>query len=70
MLELVAQWAQIQAIVENAGFGILYAILHGVVDLTTCFVNHGVVKQFWDNTNTFCLPFVEMTISPFGFAVY
>mgnify|MGYP001074078695 CR=1 FL=1 len=58
-----------EAVVESAGFGILYTTLRGVVDLTYHFITHEVVERFWDTTNIFYLPFDEMTITPFDFAV-
>ncbi|KAJ8431724.1 hypothetical protein Cgig2_013423 [Carnegiea gigantea] len=44
MLELDAWRAQIQVVVENAGFGSFYSVLHGVVDLTYYFITRGAVE--------------------------
>ena len=63
------QRAQIQVVVENAGFYAFYSALIRVMDLTDRFFTYRVVESSWDVTNTFHLPFGEMTITLFDFAV-
>ena len=56
---------QAQTVPENAGFGSFYAALEGIFQLN----DRGNAKRFWDANNTLYLPFGEMTITTFDFAI-
>ena len=56
-------------VLEQVGFVAFYAMLSRVEGLTTRRVTRGVVKRLWGKTNTFHLPFGELTITPFNFAM-
>ena len=67
MRELGLCRAQIQAIIEDARLSSFYSVLGRIIDLTDGFVSRRMVERLRDTTNTFHLPFGEMTITSFDF---
>ena len=62
MRDLRHREAQVQHVLNDAGFVLLYLALEGAVNLT----DHCIT---WDTTNTLHVPFREMTITPFDFVM-
>jgi len=61
--------ALVISVLNNAGFCAFHYAIKRVVDLTDRCLTRAIVKRFWDTSNTFHLPFEEMTMSPLDLAM-